>query len=269
MPRFGQYSLISYIHELRGERINLGVIVWHPVQGCDIRLSKSLSRVRMLDEDADIERLKAALGRIEVTVREWRHHGASPLPNLAHEFRHALVVEYPLNARIQDPAATVERLASSLLAPEPYRRPSNARRFSDTVARCLRRRLEPLGVGDLAFEFDETATFQPVRVTASYTVEEVRYVWRTVSFATVDSLDEQLTLAKAVHTENADLKALDTYRDVCLWVAAQMPKPRHRQAWTVVERWLNRASDRVETFVDTESVELKMLDDFGLFAEAG
>src|SRR5215210_5452571 len=115
----GQYSVVSYVHELRGERINLGVLVWHPFTGCVFRLPKNPSRVRSIDESADLERVRAAIERIGETVESWPPGSESPLSNLAGEFKHRLVVSPPLNARIQDPSAALERLSATFVPPEP------------------------------------------------------------------------------------------------------------------------------------------------------
>src|SRR5271165_5019957 len=100
MRDFGQYSLVSYIHELRGERINLGVLVWHPWLGHDVRFIKSLQRIRCIDESADLERVRIGMQQITNTMNTWMEEEKSPLAALASEFRHGLIVTPPMNARI-------------------------------------------------------------------------------------------------------------------------------------------------------------------------
>src|SRR5215207_8704300 len=106
----GQYSIVSYVHDLRGERINLGILVWHPLYGCVFRPPKNVSRVRSIDESADLGRVRVGIERIKELADAWSSGDEPPLENLARQFRHRLVVTHPLNARIQDPLAAHERL---------------------------------------------------------------------------------------------------------------------------------------------------------------
>jgi hypothetical protein len=255
---FGQYSLISYIHQLRCERVNLGVVVWHPVLGFDLRIAKNLQRVRCIDEGADMDRVRAALERVRETVSHWSRVDQSPLACLAEEFRYNLVVTPPLNARVCSPSCTLERLYTSLIAPEPFIRASSTRYFSLAFAARLKTALREQGVGDVQTDFFEEETFQPVRVTALYRRGKTRYMWRAFSFATYKRLDQQLLAAKAIYAENADLKSLPKYRDSSLAVAVQMPKPDARADWPRASEWLHRGTERVELFEDKRSLEEKI-----------
>jgi hypothetical protein len=84
----GQYSIVSYVHEHRGERINLGVLVWHPFTGCVFQLPRNPSRVQLIDESVDLERVRAAIERIGQTAKNWPPGSDSPLSTLAREFKH-------------------------------------------------------------------------------------------------------------------------------------------------------------------------------------
>jgi hypothetical protein len=256
----GQYSVVSYVHQLRGERVNLGVLVWHPLSGCVFRPPKNLSRIRYIDESADLKWIRSAIGQIKETAETWSRGDDSPLGGLAREFRHGLVVTRPLNARVQDPLSTHERLSASLIPPEPYRRASSTRQFSGVFARYLQKELEHRGVSEFRGNFIEEEAFQPIEVTASFNVSSESYLWRAFSFAGRSDLNEQLTLAKSVVAENTVLRSLKKYSDAHLFVAAQMPKPQARAEWDMAIEWLNQASDKVEVFEDRQSLEAKVPD---------
>ena len=80
-------------------------------------MTKAVHRVRVVDEDADLERVRRELRRITEAVVGAGEN--SPLGSLASEYRHSLVVTEPMKARIQDPGFTLERLYTCLMAPEP------------------------------------------------------------------------------------------------------------------------------------------------------
>lgn len=258
MKSLGQYSIVSYVHELRGERVNLGVLVWHPSSGCAFRAPKNLSRVRVIDESADLEWVRAAIEHISETADTWSQGDKSPLESLAREFRRGLVVTEPLNARIQDPFSTLERLSTTLIAPEPYMRASSTRQFASVFARYLEKELKQRGVSTFQRNFVEDEAFQPIEVTALYRASSESVLWRAVSFAGQNDPTKQLTLAKAFDAENAVLKDLEKYSDAHLFVAAQMPKPQAQADWGKAIEWLGRTSENVEVFVDRQSLEAKV-----------
>src|SRR5215216_2088040 len=143
----GQYSIVTYTHELRGERINLGVLVWHPRSGCVFRSTKNLSRIRSIDESADLDRVRASLEQISQVADTWREKNQSPLQDLAREFRHRLVVTHPRSARIQDPLSTLERISATLIPPEPfYVSASSTAQFANAFAKRLGEELKRRGV---------------------------------------------------------------------------------------------------------------------------
>jgi len=115
-----------------------------------------------------------------------------------------------------------------------------------------------MNVESVETDIVETETFQPVRVTVVYEFKNHRNVWRTTSFATARSEDEQTMIAKALYAENLDLRALEKYKGASLNLAVQMPKPTARQHWRDAVGWLERESDRVEVFEDTNSLEQKI-----------
>jgi hypothetical protein len=255
---FGQYSLVSYVHELRGERVNLGILVWHPRFGAKCRFIKGISRVRTVDEGADLERLRHTLERITKMLSNWPEGSGSPLEKLASEFRHRFIVEAPMNARICDLDFTVERLCSSLLPPEPFARSSTAVQFANAFVSRLTKRLNDKGVKELRTNYSEKDTFQPIKIAAFYKLKTIEHLWRTASFAPLNKPEEQLTLAKAIFAENTEVKSLRKYRNAQLSLAVQMPKPQNRSDWSKSLSWLKRQAQLVEVFEDRQSIEARV-----------
>ena len=238
----GQYSIVSYVHELRGERINLGVLVWHPFAGCVFQLPKNPSRVRSIDESADLDRVRTAIERISETAENWPRGKVSPLRDLASQYKHRLIVSPPLNARIQDPSAALERLAATFIPPEPsYARAPSTKQFASAFARHLEKAAKPRGARGFQSNYAEEGTFEPIQITASFELLSKSYLWRAFSFASENDTRKQLRLAKAVHAENVELKDLSKYRNAQLLVAVQMPKLRARSEWDRAVKWLHRA----------------------------
>ncbi len=254
----GQYSVVSYVHDLRGERINLGVLVWHPLYGCVFRPPKNFSRIRAIDESVEIARVRSAVDHIKEVAETCSPGDDSPLEHLSLQFRHDLIVTRPVKARMQDPLSTLERLSSTLLPPEPtYQRASSTRQFSNSLVSYFKSELKKWRVSEFQSNFMEEETFKPVPVTASFTVSSETYLWRAFSFASLGDRNKQLMLARSIVAENTLLKRLDKYSEARLIVVAQMPKPQARADWKESLEWLNYQADAVEV-EDKQSLEKKI-----------
>lgn len=223
----GEYSVVRYGHRLRGDRINLGVLVWHPLLGKAFRFSKNLQRARCIDEGADTVHLRAEIDRVIEVFSAWKRTEPGPLESLAAEFRYGLSVSSPQGIRVADPVFAVERLFASLVAPEPFVRASSTSQFVKSLGTRISDVLtQDFKIADVETNFLEAHTFQPVRIAASWGWGEARQVWRGVSFASSATGEPQLTLAKAFHAENQDLVSLPLYAKARLAVAVQLTQAR-------------------------------------------
>jgi len=255
---FGQFSIVSYVHQLRGERVNLGVLVWHPLLGHAFQFAKYLDRVRIVDEAANASRVKANLDEIKETISSWSEELESPLEYLSSAFQHGVVVSPPQNARMQSPQATLERTYSHVMAPEPFMRASSTTQFSKAFSSQMQQALGELNRKIIKADYVETEAFKPVNVALWFEGRERSYLWRAHSFAALESIERQVTAAKAIHAENNDLLSLPKYEEVRIGMAVQLPKPRFRSSWDEVHDWLSRTSPTIEVFEDRYSFDTKI-----------
>jgi hypothetical protein len=163
-----------------------------------------------------------------------------------------------MKARIQDPSATLELLSASLLAREPFMRASSTAQFARAFSTQLVSEIRQRGATDVRANYLEEETFQPVAITVCYRHDSAQHLWRAFSFASLDRLEDQVTTAKAIFAENADLRALPKYRTAQLRLAVQSPKPQYRAEWAKAQAWLRREADDVIHFEDRESLDQKV-----------
>ena len=216
---YGQYSVVSYVHQLRGERVNLGVLVWHPLLGHASQFAKYLDRIRTIDESANTARIRDNLNEIQETIDGWTEEVESPLEYLASAYQHGVVVSPPQNARIQSPQATLERTYSHIMAPEPFMRASSTVQFSKSFASRMRQELESMNLTVFNSDYLENDGFRPVNVALWYQGQRGAHLWRAHSFASLDTIERQLTAAKAIHAENTDLRGLPKYAESVFAIA--------------------------------------------------
>lgn len=115
----GAYSLIRYSNHLSDQRINLGVVVWHPYDGFRHRFSPALERVPAIDPRIRIRPLKDQLEIIRSEIGHAPELGKSELQRLAKWFREGMEVTEPYPAQISDIDQTLEELYAMLVSPVP------------------------------------------------------------------------------------------------------------------------------------------------------
>jgi hypothetical protein len=139
-------------------------------------------------------------------------------------------------------------------------RAASTAQFANAFAKRLGDELTQRGELDFRSNFTEEETFQPIKVTARYNISSDMYVWRAFSFASQSDAKKQLTLAKAIYAENAELRHLPKYRDAHFSVAVQLPKPQARSDWYKAVKWLGRTSEHVIDLEERQSLEAKIPD---------
>src|SRR5437899_12976132 len=117
MP-LGAYSIIRYSNNLNDQRVNLGIVVWHPLDGFANRLSPSLDRAQAVDPRVRITGLKKQLDVIKGLLSAPPAEGLEILKSLSQQFREGLEVSPPYRRGGRPPC----RARSA-----PARRPSDPR----------------------------------------------------------------------------------------------------------------------------------------------
>jgi len=122
------YAIVRIVPRVeRGEMINVGVIVSCPaVDFLDARIELDVSRVRALDENLDLEAIRAHLTTIPLVCRggpEAGAIGALPQRSRFHWLvspRSTIIQTSPVHTgRTADPAAALERLLDTMVRRPP------------------------------------------------------------------------------------------------------------------------------------------------------
>jgi hypothetical protein len=250
---YGQYSLVSYVHRLRGERVNLGVLVWHPRFGSKLSRPNNLKRVSCIDRDADLDRLERDFGVIQQTLDDWSDRELSPLEALSAQFRYDLVVSEPLFARITDVNFISERLMSSLIAPDRPRSVRDRdkildRAFRKEFSQFARHSLSRLGGVGGRFEFSDRRGDTPIWIAAKFRYNEILYIWRTLAYHISDGIGRKREKAKAMDAENNRLRSSPPYDEARLNLAVRVPPGDNDIDDPQVKDWLGLHADKVLPF---------------------
>jgi DUF3037 family protein len=251
---YGQYSLVSYVHRLRGERVNVGVVVWHSRFGWRFPRSDDLKRITCIDRDADLKRIEHDLKAIHQTLTEhWRDRKESPLAELANQFQHGLVVEEPHNARVTDIDFLTERLSSTLIVLDASKAKSNKdkildKRFRRGFARFAKDSLLHLGILGGEYEFSVKNYNDRIWIAARFHREGRLHLWRTMAFSKSFSYNDRLLRAKAINSENEELRSNRKYKDARLGVAVRVSPEEPETDDQTIESYILKHADIFKKF---------------------
>src|SRR2546427_11125278 len=133
----GAYSVIRYSNHLNDQRVNLGVLVWHPFDGFRYRFSPSLDRVQAVDPRVPLTPLKKQLENIASELQA-QSANKETLVRLSHWFKEGLEVVPPYPAQIQSADEMTEHLYQMLVSPTTeIRRASTQQQFERGVRTAL------------------------------------------------------------------------------------------------------------------------------------
>ena len=79
----GAYSVVRFSNNFSDQRINLGVVVWHPLDGFQVRFATSLAKVRAVDPRAQVDQVKLHIHQIRYELHHGGHTGREALEYLA------------------------------------------------------------------------------------------------------------------------------------------------------------------------------------------
>ena len=134
----GAYSVVRYSDDLGDQRINLGVLVWHPVDGYRCRLSPAVDRVQAIDPRITVRPLKRQLEDIKESIANAPPAGRDLLDELCRTFKYGLVISSPYPAKISSVDETLNRLYDLLVSPIPeIRRASSQRVFENSLKKTI------------------------------------------------------------------------------------------------------------------------------------
>lgn len=254
-PRMGlgAYSVVRYADDLGDQRLNLGVLVWHPVDGYRCRMSPAVDRVQAIDPRITIKPLKRQLEEIKESVSRAAPSQRELLDDLCQNFRHGLVISCPYPARISSAEETLERLYGLLVSPVPeFRRASSQRVFEGNVKKAVeavwpKARIQQLGT--------KTIKGIPVNMGMRTQIQGGRAaLWHSLSFQAEARPEGQMTSAKATVLDIFQSREIDAYSRDRQYVALQAPRAKSAVMFGEVVSCLRHAAD--EVYVANDEVSL-------------
>ncbi|OLC67381.1 MAG: hypothetical protein AUH69_04405 [Actinobacteria bacterium 13_1_40CM_4_65_12] len=241
----GSYSIIRYSNNLNDQRVNLGVLVWHPFDGFRLRLSPSLDRVQAIDPRVALTPLKKQL--VDITNQlQAPSANKETLTKLAHLFKEGLEIVQPYPAQIQSVDEMTEHLYQMLVSPVPeIRRASTQLQFEKSVRSALMaaaKKLPKVKCEDIG---PRKIGHLIVNVGVRTVADDSKALWRALSLQAHDHVDRQLAFAKATAMDINVVKSDAHYKNHRQYVTLQGPKPSSVAGLRDSMAWLDSVADEV------------------------
>ena|SRR2546427_1560461 len=255
----GAYSIVRYANDLNDQRINLGVLLWHPTDGMRYRMSPFLDRAQAVDPRVRMASLKQQLTAIVESFQSGvTDRGRDKLRTLSSQFRTGVEVTPPYPAEMFDVDAMLERLYSQLISPiDEIRRASSQRQFEKSFKAGLTSAIKKLAPGTNvqdhgAKQLNGIAVNVGIRTSGP----QLRALWRGVSLQSEDRPDDQIAKAKAAALDIATIRAeMPDFKKDRQYVAVQPPKLRASERLKESIAWLQHQADEVFVLEGGESMQ--------------
>jgi hypothetical protein len=192
----GMYSIIRYSNDLNDQRVNLGVVVWHPVDGFSLRTAPTLSRAQAINSTVDLDDVAEQIRDITRDIgSQDRVHGEF-LDDLSKRYRDGLVVSAPYPARMYSASVTLDRLYDLLITPKGTAQPRREQ-FDQSVKMAIKTTVSK----STGFHYKEHGKFPINGISVDLGTEVSRgqnhSLWRSIALHFNQSASAQMAKTKA------------------------------------------------------------------------
>lgn len=250
----GAYVLVRFANDVRDERLNLGVLVWHPGDGFHSRFLSSFDRVRAIDPTIRLQALHRTVNHIIGRLDGQADGGRRLFAELSAEFREGLQVSGVFPARLNSLEAMVDRLYSLLVEPPEADGTPLIASFQAKLEWSLREsvlELDPNGLfEDLGSRYIGGAS---VNVGVHVRVRQSQMIWRGVSLRT-NAREDQLARAKATAMDIIRVRSLSDFSAMRQVVAVESPRKAETATMNESRQWLRSAEAEIVEVSDVDEL---------------
>jgi hypothetical protein len=246
---FGAYSVVRYSNNASDQRINLGVIVWHPIDGAKYKFSPSLDRVQAVDPRVHIVSVKEQLDAICGALSEYaKAEGPVALNKLSSWFKNGVEVSAPYPAKISSADELLDRLYETLVYPVPeIQRASSQRQFERSFEKALR---DAIGHVAPKYKFEKIGAKKIGNVVVNVGIRTLgphhKALWHALSLLSKKRPDEQIALSKATAMDiNVIRESGNGFSNHKHVVTVQSPRVKDAHRIKDSLDWLNHEADQV------------------------
>src|SRR5438552_15565388 len=113
----GAYSVVRYSDTFRDERVNVGVVVWHPMSGFEWRFIPTLERIKAINPAVKPHAVRRQIRIVEDRLRDRADEGRGLMDELSDWLKEGLEFSKPYPTRLTAARETATRLYDMLVPP--------------------------------------------------------------------------------------------------------------------------------------------------------
>lgn len=233
----GAYSILRFSDNMRDERVNLGVVVWHPRDGFSLRVLPTLDRIHAVDPSVKLIPLRKQLKEIACRLEQQEVKGEKLMAELSNWLRDGLEFGKPCPARISSVTETADRLFN-LLVPDFAAAGEAEISFRENVTRAIRA---------AAFSIEPHATCEDmgermlsgVRIAIGIhtSIRNTDTLWRSVSMrARAD--EDKIARAKSAAMDIVKISGLEQFQSYRHVVTVEAPRKFSGGGFNESKKWI-------------------------------
>ena len=249
--RLGAYSIVRFSDNVSDQRVNLGVVVWHPFDGIKFKLSPTLNRIQSVDPRVKISSVRDLLDVIKGELKAYTsEEGPATLNRLAAWFKDGVEVSAPFPAKITSADEMLEHLYEMLVYPVPeIPRASSQRQFERSFEKALKDAIEHIAP-QVTFEKLGVRKFGNLSVNVGIRTTGIhghnKALWHPVSLLSKTRPDEQIALSKATAMDIKIIRqSKNGFSKHDHLVTLQAPRVKDAHSLKDSVDWLNLEADKV------------------------
>lgn len=245
----GAYSVVRFSDSMRDERVNLGVIVWHPQQGFAHQIPNTLQRAKAVDSRLDIHDIRSQIAFVKAELESSEGDGRETLSRLSKVLREGFQITAPYPTRLSGVHECADHLFRLYVAPDQAMEVAHDEDVPvevafDTSLNRVARRIDPHAqVVEMGYRH---ILHVRVNIGTRTTVRNRNLLWRTV-LLDVRRAEDQVARAKSAAMDIVKIKGLGEFQGHGHAVAVRAPA-KTGDAFAEGRRWLLDQTKNVVVF---------------------
>jgi hypothetical protein len=267
----GCYSVVRYSDSLSDQRVNLGILLWHPLEGYQQCFLRNLDCVTAIAPKTELQNLKYQLNVIEQQIVANHKEGTAKFTELSDWFRDGLEVTPPYPAKFEDLHSALHRLRTALLPQlavsqdlalaEQPRLPAllspTTHRFEKTVFREIEYAARSRSYDAAVMQVQKIGKL-PVDPGLRTIAGRHKALWRALSFRRNQKQKSQVSEARNVAMEFLVLSEAPEFKHHRRFVVVQAKRPLDSGVGESIA-WLQKTANHVFP-IDRPEAAARLLD---------
>jgi hypothetical protein len=253
----GAYSVVRYSDNFRDERVNVGVVVWHPTDGFACQFLPSFERIKAVNPSVRGVQVRRQIRMVEDKLHAAGSSGRQLMDEMSEWLKEGLEFSKPYPTRLTAARETATRLFDMLMPPAEPPQPVGET-FEEKVYGAVRARISHIAPQSIIEEKGvRWIAGKKVRTGLHTRVNTTDLLWRTVSMRAKMN-EDRIARAKSAAMDITKLRGLEEFDGYGYFVAIDSPAQYKGEALGESKRWLEDVGAQTFEIEEPDDLETAM-----------